>query len=298
MNLRPSLLHALSSLSPPAAPFLHPILNRRYAYYPPQTQSSSSPPPLLLLGGTSQSISSWSPHVSQLSKSRLVIAYECCGQGPSPPLSHETCAIESQVSTLEKFVNGLNLEEVDVAGLSFGSRVGLAFSRTGKVNKLHVSGLTRKRDDYSMKVLEDWRGILSDGSDEDHGILKRFAESVIDVSYSEGFKEKNSKWREKWEEFVVNNNTVEGLRGLLNQSHAGVEDEWGVTKSLLASRSENRFIVGEVDVLCGAESEKGVKGAMEELRPFGQTKVFEGCGHAVPMEMGKAWRDDLLEFLT
>ena len=291
------LIQALAALGPSNTPILLRYAGR-FSYHPPSgatEAAAASQTPLILCGGTSQSLSSWSPHIKELSRDRLVITYECVGQGPFPPPPHVSCAMSEQVNRLKAFMDSVELRSpasVDMAGLSFGARVCLAASRLGRTRRCHLSGVSVVRDAEATRILEEWRGLVRDGN------LERFAHSIIEVSYSPAFRERNRKWLPKWVEFVKENNTIEGLGGLLNESHA--EDDFGVLPSLQNSKSVNRFLVGEHDVLCGGGGNK-VHSSLERLLAVageGDTgMVVRGIGHGVPIEASKEWRTDLLEWL-
>ena len=288
------VLGALAALGPPNTAI--PLASGgRFAYHLPPASSEPLPLPLLLIGGTSQSLSSWGPHVPALSRSRLVLTFECVGQGPFEPSS--SCSMSAQVSRLSSFLNAASItgdKSVDLAGLSFGGRVCLAASRLGVARKTHLSGVSLNRDAVALRVLEKWREILGDGD------LRAFAESIVEVSYSTDFRERNEKWIPKWLDFVESSNTAEGVLKLLNESH--LDDSYGVTESLRLSKSSNRFLLGEMDVLCGAGGgEGGVNSAMNDLLAAAGNghggRVVEGCGHGVPLEASKLWREDLLRWL-
>ncbi|GMI27523.1 hypothetical protein TrCOL_g2307 [Triparma columacea] len=281
--------------------------NVNVCLYPCWSNTPSSCTPLVLLGGTASVIDSWQAHVKPLSRERDVLCVEGLGQGKSTALD---CSMTSQVSAIHSALHeDLGVREVDVAGVSFGGRVGVALARDGgsgggrgrtRVRKLHVTGIGAKRDEQAVSRIERWRELLSD---KEKG-LEMCAWDLVKSSYSKGFLKKNEKKLGKFVEFVVNKNTREGLERLIGQSHAAIDDALGVRESLrLTGAREIRFLLGSEDVVV-AKDAKGVKVAMDELIDEvgeggggrGEGMVVEGYGHVLNMEWG-GWSRDLEDFL-
>lgn len=167
--------------------------NVNVCLYPCWSNTPSSCPPLVLLGGTASVIDSWQAHVKPLSRERDVLCVEGLGQGKSTALD---CSMTSQVSAIHSALHeDLGVREVDVAGVSFGGRVGVALARDGgsgggrgrtRVRKLHVTGIGAKRDEQAVSRIERWRELLSD---KEKG-LEMCAWDLVKSSYSKGFLKK------------------------------------------------------------------------------------------------------------
>ena len=232
----------------PNVPSLLTVSNINVCRYPCWSETSPSPsPPLVLLGGTASVIDSWQAHVKPLSRNRDVLCVEALGQGRSEALD---CSMSKQVAHMQNALEDLGVEEVDIAGVSFGGRLGVALAKAGgggrtRVRKLHVTGVGVQRDEQALRRIERWRAMLGE-----EGGLETFSEDLIKSSYSKVFLEKvrsfgglhvcelilsltaaitqNEKNLGKFVEFVVSKNTREGLARLICQSHAAVDDEFGV----------------------------------------------------------------------
>ena len=296
---------------------------------PNDYQNSHSYPPLVILGGMAQSISSYEYHLPQLSKHRSVLMYEPIGIGPAPPYS------ELQGNTsLEKYYYDVSLERhgndfwevvdeaffsdkdddddntkiVDVASFSFGGRVALsaAANQPHRLRRLHISGVGHGRDTLASVHITSWKEILGDKTkvknDDDNSRLQAFAWSIILATYSSQFLESMGPDRIKmWVDSVCENNTEEGLRAILMQTQDA--DEW--SPAAMANRIQAadksidscRIVVGAQDKIASPMQ------ALQLAKIFCDDtddiyKVIEGCGHAIPMEAMRLWREDVLQYLN
>lgn len=153
--------------------------------------------------------------------------------------------------------------------------------------------------------------------------LRSFAWSVILATYSEQFLASAGKNRVKtWVDGVCRYNTEEGLRAILAQTHGsnvdkdngkgdGQKDLWTpgemAQRIQIQSSVENcRVVVGSLDAMSDpSQALKLVELLQQRTNDQGAAessddvsyKVVEGCGHAVPMEGMKLWREDVLAFL-
>ncbi|GMI61654.1 hypothetical protein ScalyP_jg10023 [Parmales sp. scaly parma] len=304
-----------------ALPDMQYFAGRRCLILPKQNNSRDKPP-LLLIGGTAQSIPSWQSHYSQLSKDRTVVVYEARGQGPKSSNdllddNYTDCSLEKQVVDLSDFLSEispvLSTTQIDCCGFSFGGRLALAFAGTNptpprvSINKLHVTGVAGlTRGAFARVILSAWDKILlgdRNDSSSDKLRLRAFIYSSLLSTYSQKFVAANEKRIDLWVNFGLQQNTVEGVGGIVRQSHS--DDSFDVHQSALRLSKNHaveklRIIAGGQDALCGGYYE-AVRDNLEELAAtIGggvSHKVFRECGHAVLLEDAKGWRQDVLDFL-
>ena len=181
-------------------------------------------------------------------------------------------------------------------------------------------------DDISTTTQED--DILDGCDSELHSSrctsrLRAFAWSIILATYSEKFLESaGSKRVESWVDGVCRYNTEEGLRAILMQTHDSFTDEckeqalefW--TPAAMADRIMENQCVESCKVLVGSQDKMASRAqAMKLAQLLGllehqdsnqenqinlgrSLRVVAGCGHAVPMEAQRTWREDVVKFLT
>lgn len=164
--------------------------------------------------------------------------------------------------------------------------------------------------------------------------LRAFAWSIILSTYSEHFLASAGPRRvQAWVDGVCRYNTEEGLKALLLQTHGSIGNEVGTTQSTNSSQQNInldswtpasmaqriktdgcveafKVVVGSQDKmaspmqamrlakLLGSVQSDCTDGTEEYESLKGQFRVIDGCGHAVPMEALRLWREDVLEFLA
>eukprot|EP00804_Cyclotella_cryptica_P006145 CCRYP_018430-RA/>CCRYP_018430-RA protein AED:0.03 eAED:0.03 QI:0/0.5/0.66/1/0/0/3/1582/498 len=164
--------------------------------------------------------------------------------------------------------------------------------------------------------------------------LRAFAWCIILSTYSEQFLASAGPRRvQAWVDGVCRYNTEEGLKALLMQTHGSVVHEVGRKLSIESSEQNAnldlwtpasmaqriktdgcvesfRVVVGSQDKmaspiqalklaqLLGLSNNDCNDGIQESESLNRYFRVIDGCGHAVPMEALKLWREDVLEFLA
>ena len=323
-------LSPLAASPDAAAPLTLSLAGRRCLRAPrrrPLLSSSPPPPPLLLLGGMAQSVRSWEPHLPSLSAERDVLVCECLGQGPDQG-SWGTCDPRDGggdgAMTLDRHAEDLGHvireafggdAQIDLAGFSLGGRIGLAALAAAagesapplSIRRMHLTGVGAERDGFGEAVVQSWRDALGDhgGEDDEEEArrLRAFAWSAVLATHSPHFLSRQGPDRIRtWVDGICSQSTAGGMRSLLRGTH-GEEDEWSpagmarrISQAPEAGRTRGRICVGGDDRMVPP----GQALRLGELLGWGEESVrlFRECGHAVPTEMGRAWREDLLDFLA
>ena len=187
------------------------------------------------------------------------------------------------------------VHKVDVAGFSFGGRVALAAASTHPhlIRKLHITGVPAQRDAYGRVILTSWKDLLKSST------LTAYAWSSIFATHSEEFISKNEARVKKWADFVGSSNTVNGLLALVEQTHTEDEnDRWhplSMAKRIVSHGyiTSGRLTVGAKDNLAKVDEVQ----RLSKVLGWGEVDIYEGTGHAVPLEEPRRWREDLLAFL-
>ena len=293
-----------------------------------QPNNNISHPPLVILGGMAQSIASWELHLPYFAKDRSVLIYECLGQGPYPPeeicpdldTNYADVSLKRQGLDFWSVVNEafftpgsyyhdsndgvLDKAQVDVVGFSFGGRVAMAaaLSQSNRIRKLHLTGMGAERDEYANVILSSWKDMLSlqnENKDADSSGLRAFAWSIILATYSEHFLGSVGAARiQTWVDIVCQFNTQRGLRAILMQTHAGEEGQWtpaSMAGQMKGSIESYRLVVGSKDKMASTHQVQ----RLDELLGGNESyRVIENCGHAVPFEAMRLWREDVMKYLT
>jgi hypothetical protein len=221
------------------------------------------------------------------------------------------------------------MSTIDVASFSFGGRVALAAAtlQPNRIRHLHLTGVGAERDALANIHIACWRDLLANDSNDtidnninrstrDSSRLRSFAWSIILASYSEQFLASAGPDRIKaWVESVCQNNIEEGLRAILIQTHdiGTTTDQQLWTPAAMAHRIQAsqstqkcRVLVGSKDTIAHPSQALRLAEMLNVSNDEAGTnvindhvyKVVDGCGHAVPMEAMRVWREDVLEFLS
>lgn len=88
--------------------------------------------PLLLIHGLGGTWQSWNIVLPALAQAREIIAIDLPGHGSSPTC-FDSGTFQGLVDSVEKFIDGQNLDGIDTVGSSLGARIALELARRGKV---------------------------------------------------------------------------------------------------------------------------------------------------------------------
>ena len=300
---------------------------------PKSTNPAVDHPPLIILGGMAQSIASWEFHLPHFAKDRSVLIYECLGQGPLPPEEicsnaeldtyYDDVSLERQGrdfwSVVDDAFGNNNDGKVDVVGFSFGGRVAMAAAvvQPNRIRRLHLTGVAAERDEYGNVLCLSWKEMLGanyidimgekerEETNNSNSRLRAFAWSIILATYSEQFLASVGAARVlTWVDGVCKYNTHSGLSAILLQTHGG-EGQW--TPASMAERMKGsvesfKLVVGSNDKMASPDQVLRLAqllGTEEENKQDNSCyKVVENCGHAVPFEAMRLWREDVIKYLT
>jgi pimeloyl-ACP methyl ester carboxylesterase len=132
--------------------------------------------------------------------------------------------------------------------------------------------------------------------------LRAFAWMALQTTYSSEFLYHQQRDKvEGWIQFLIDNNSVSGLGALLEQTYpTDRNDPWHVesmAKRISSQQNKIRgcLLVGDEDVMAPVESARELA-AVLSWSPLLHT--VESCGHAVPLQKPREWRQHVLDFLS
>ena len=197
----------------------------------------------------------------------------------------------------------------DFAGFSFGGRVAMAIASTHPhmIRKLHLTGVSASRDEFGNIILSSWKDMLKSKTNDgfpSSGELIGFAWSIIMTTYSEEFLAScGSEKIRTWVDHIQSCNSASGLYALIDQTNS-VSDEndpWhplSVARRICESKENGHIIEGKIFV--GSKDKISTPSSAQKLSEiigWGNVHIYDGIGHAVPMESARIWRKDLVKFL-
>eukprot|EP00602_Paraphysomonas_sp_CaronLab_P006473 CAMPEP_0185034740 /NCGR_PEP_ID=MMETSP1103-20130426/24866_1 /TAXON_ID=36769 /ORGANISM="Paraphysomonas bandaiensis, Strain Caron Lab Isolate" /LENGTH=274 /DNA_ID=CAMNT_0027571517 /DNA_START=258 /DNA_END=1079 /DNA_ORIENTATION=+ len=254
-------------------------IERGIHYFEAPEQKNCGYPPLIILCGTAQSIQTWAQHVKQFSRERRVIIPELRCQGSTELLSHYG-NLQQQISDIRAFLLRKNIYKVDIAGFSFGGRVGigLAAEYPSMVNKLSVTGVPLVRPVLGKLILQSWKDGLESRN------LKATAWSCIINGCSGAFLAKYERSIPALVNAVIESNDMSRMRDLI--AHAtNLNDECTTHVHAPRVQCPTQIIAASEDRLAGQQSEKALA---DVIRGSRYDEILQ-CGHMSPFERPIEW---------
>ena len=169
------------------------FLNKNIHY-----QVEGSGEPLLLLNGIMMSMASWNNIIDPLKENFTVIRVDFFDQGLTD--TYESSYTQAlQVDLLKALLDHLNLDKVNVVGISYGGEVALKFSIThpNLVSKLIVFNAVSHTDKTLKELGHKWNEYALKKDSYNYYL------ETIPVIYSKTFKETNKEWMDNREKLLL-----------------------------------------------------------------------------------------------
>ncbi len=145
--------------------------------------------PLLLLNGIMMSCASWKEFIEPLSAQNLLILLDMLDQGRSDKMT-ESYDHAVQLRLVDALLDELRLEKVCIAGISYGSEVGLeyAMDHPERVERLMLFNATAATGPWLNDIGKAWNLAAGDG--------EQYYYTAIPVIYSPRFYREHNDWME------------------------------------------------------------------------------------------------------
>jgi pimeloyl-ACP methyl ester carboxylesterase len=204
----------------------------------------------------------------------------------------------------QQLVDTNNNATWNVVGYSWGARLAMALSTVcpERIHKLHLTGVALNRSPAGHVALQAWRDVLLLRDDElSNNKLRAFAWMALQTTYSSEFLYQQRDKLESWIQFLLDNNSMSGLAALLEQTYpTDCNDPWHVESMAKRIQQQNGdkqisgcLLVGDEDVMAPVESARELAAILSW-----SLHTVESCGHAVPLQKPREWRQHVLEFLS
>lgn len=146
--------------------------------------------PLLLLNGIMMSCGSWTEFIEPLSAQNMLILVDMLDQGRSAKMT-ECYDHGIQIRLVDALIDHLGLDSIAVAGISYGSEVGLeyAMDHPERVERLMLFNATAATGPWLNDIGRAWNLAADDG--------EKYYYTAIPVIYSPGFYKEHNDWMER-----------------------------------------------------------------------------------------------------
>lgn len=240
-------------------------INEKGLYY----ESYGQGEPLILLNGIMMSTASWSAYVNVFSRKYNLILVDFFDQGKSDKMNFQYTQM-LQVDTLYELVARLDLENVNMMGISYGGEAALQYAiKYGEsLKSLMLFNTTAYTPEYLRDIGDAWDKAARtyDGS--------TFFKATIPYIYSHEFYEENIKWLREREKLFSKTLTKDWYDGFIRLDHSA--DSLDVRDELHKIKVPALVVGSEYDTLLPVRFQeqlsKGISGS--------KFVVIKGSGHA------------------
>ncbi|MCF7931593.1 MAG: alpha/beta hydrolase [Acholeplasmataceae bacterium] len=155
--------------------------------------------PILILNGIMMSTKSWQPFVESLSKNNRLIRLDFFDQGQTDRRIGESYTQAIQSDLILALLDHMNLEYVNLVGISYGGEVALMFASNHpeRVRRLVVFNATAYTSPTLKEIGRQWNAI---GRTRDG---ETYYKATIPVIYSPSYYEDHLEWMKKREALLV-----------------------------------------------------------------------------------------------
>ncbi|EKN65961.1 alpha/beta superfamily hydrolase [Neobacillus bataviensis LMG 21833] len=250
-------------------------------------------PPLVLLHGFTGDSSTWKPFFETSGQYAMLIAPDIIGHGKTESSEDtERYQIESVAKDLNRILEELAVEQIDLLGYSMGGRLALTFALLfpQRVRKLILESASpglEKEEDRKLRRMNDAKlakFIVEDG-------IKGFVDYWEDIPLFTTMKRLPASVIESIRAQRLNN-SVSGLANSLLGMGTGAQPSWWGTPLM--------ELDCEVLLITGSEDHKFCEIAERMLKSLkkGTWIVVENSGHAIHVEESEKFGTIVSDFLS
>lgn len=170
----------------------------KYKKYDIYYDVKGSGKPIVLLNGIMMSTLSWEPFVNSLMQNNTLIRLDFIDQGKSSKVDFNYTH-EIQIEVLKALLDHLNLKQVNLVGISYGSEVALGFTIKYQdyVDRLLLFNTAAYTSSWLKEIGRSW---IKAGKTNDP---EAYYKTAIPIIYSQEFYEDNSEWLKQRESLLI-----------------------------------------------------------------------------------------------
>ena len=249
---------------------------------------SSNKEIIIILNGIMMSTKSWEIFVKPFTKNNVLIRYDMFDQGESSKLDHDYTQ-EIQVELLQELLDFLNIEKVNIVGISYGASIALQFAVKYEkyLNKLVVANVVAKTSDWLLAIGDGWNAVASTRD----GLA--YYNISIPYIYSPQFYTKNIKWMEDRKDFLIPLFSNEVFLNAMIRLTKSAETH-DVDKDLEMINAKTLIISSEEDYLTPVFEQKHLHSKLKNS----QLVIIPECGHASMYEKPELFTLLVLGFIN
>ncbi len=262
-------------------------LNQK-VYYEIDGDLQSNRKVIVIINGIMMNVRSWDSFKEAFSKENVLIRFDMFDQGLSSKLN-ENYRQEIQVDLLKNLLVHLNIDQVNLVGISYGASIALQFSvkYPDLIEKMVIANGVAKTSDWLKDIGHGWNkvGKTRDG--------EMYYHITIPYIYSPEFYQKNIKWMNNRKKILLNifsnSEFLDAMERLVISA-----DTHDVLHELESVQTETLIISSEEDYLTPVFEQK----ILNEKLSNSHLVIIPNCGHASMYEKPELFTSLSLGFIN
>lgn len=243
--------------------------------------------PILILNGIMMSTGSWTNFVDALSANNKLILLDFFDQGQSDKVE-EDYTQEIQVDLILSLLDHLNIDKINIAGISYGGEVALQFAAkySDRLDRLVLFNTTAKTSTWLRDIGRAWN--LSKDDPLNYYL------TTIPIIYSPKFYNENTDWMDNRKEFLVENifsnkDFMDAMERLTISAEG-----YDVSDKLEKIKTETLIIAAENDFITPVDEQKLLSREIENSHLV----ILPSTGHASMYERPLLFASLILGFIN
>ncbi|XMB65889.1 alpha/beta hydrolase [Mycoplasmatota bacterium zrk1] len=243
---------------------------------------------IILLNGIMMSTRSWEMFKEPFSKDNTLIRFDMFDQGDTSKLNHNY-TLDIQVELLKALLEYLNIEKINLVGISYGASVALKFTVKYQsfIEKLFLANAVSKTSDWLRAIGNGWNEVAKSRNGE------AYYNITIPYIYSPLFYMNKIDWMNKRKELLIpifsDPNFLDAMSRLTISS-----ENHDVNKDLYNIIVPTMIISSEQDFLTPMEDQKFISERIKDSKLV----IIPNCGHASMYEKPELFVALVLGFIN
>lgn len=241
---------------------------------------------IVFINGAAMSTNGWAPFISTLTKKHRVLLLDLLDQGKTKTIKKDY-TIEDQADILNLVLEELNIENIHLAGMSYGGKVSLTFALKymEKLNSLSLINTDSYNSNYTKELSKSWLKAAETLDGE------LFASVLLTSMYSLDYYEDQYDVMKKKENYFIKNLDMDYYeafkRGVLSAFDYDIRDE------LKNIKVPTVVITSDEDFVIPKKSQKFMYDNIENSK----WEIIKNAGHAVMYEKPEEFINVYMEFI-
>ncbi|QVK21034.1 alpha/beta hydrolase [Mycoplasmatota bacterium] len=243
---------------------------------------------IILLNGIMMSTRSWEMFKKPFSKDNTLIRFDMFDQGDTSKLNYNY-TLDLQVELLKALLEYLNIEKINLVGISYGASVALKFTVKYQsfIEKLFLANAVSKTSDWLRAIGNGWNEVAKSRNGE------AYYNITIPYIYSPLFYMNKIDWMNKRKELLIpifsDPNFLDAMSRLTISS-----ENHDVNKDLYNITVPTMIISSEQDFLTPMEDQKFISERIKDS----ELVIIPNCGHASMYEKPELFVALVLGFIN